>query len=229
MKKNIIITGASGNLGTATVEAFLHAGYKVIATGNTSVGMETNQRENLVYRSVNLLQESEADAFIKNVITDYGTVDGGLLLVGGFAMGGIDITGGEALKKMYALNFETAYYVARPLFKHMLDKGYGRLVFVGARPALKATLGKEMVAYALSKSLLFQLAELLNEESKGKNIVASVIVPSTIDTPQNRESMPDANIETWVSPRYVAEILEFICSDKSLALRYPVYKIYNNA
>lgn len=199
-EKNIIITGASGNLGTATVEAFLHAGYKVIATGNTSVGMETNQRENLVYRSVNLLQESEADAFIKNVITDYGTVDGGLLLVGGFAMGGIDITGGEALKKMYALNFETAYYVARPLFKHMLDKGYGRLVFVGARPALKATLGKEMVAYALSKSLLFQLAELLNEESKGKNIVASVIVPSTIDTPQNRESMPDANIETWVSP-----------------------------
>jgi NAD(P)-dependent dehydrogenase (short-subunit alcohol dehydrogenase family) len=111
----------------------------------------------------------------------------------------------------------------------MMQNGYGRLVFVGARPALEADAAKSVIAYALSKSLLFKMAEILNKEAKGKNVVAAVIAPSTIDTPQNRESMPKANPDNWVKASQIAEVLEFICSEKGSPLRDSVYKIYGNA
>jgi NAD(P)-dependent dehydrogenase (short-subunit alcohol dehydrogenase family) len=111
----------------------------------------------------------------------------------------------------------------------MMEQGYGRLVFVGARPALVAAQGKGLIAYGLSKSLLFKLAEYLNAEAKGKNVVCSVIVPSTIDTSINRQSMPEANPDNWVKAEQIADVLEFICSDKGMPVREPVYKIYNNA
>jgi NAD(P)-dependent dehydrogenase (short-subunit alcohol dehydrogenase family) len=81
----------------------------------------------------------------------------------------------------------------------------------------------------LSKSLLFKLAEFLNEEGKNKNVVTSVIVPSTIDTPANRESMPDADPNNWVKAEEIADVLEFICSDKGNVLRESVYKVYGNS
>ena len=92
------------------------------------------------------------------------------------------------VQKQIALNFDTAYHVARPLLKHFKEQGSGSLVFVGARPALDPQAGKNMIAYALSKSLLFQLAEYINAEHKGTDITASVIVPSTIDTPRRKSS-----------------------------------------
>jgi NAD(P)-dependent dehydrogenase (short-subunit alcohol dehydrogenase family) len=86
-----------------------------------------------------------------------------------------------------------------------------------------------MVAYTLAKSLLFKFAELLNQDAKGKNVTATVIVPSTIDTPANRNSMPNANPSNWVKPQEIAGILEFIVSEQASSLREPVLKIYNNA
>jgi NAD(P)-dependent dehydrogenase (short-subunit alcohol dehydrogenase family) len=144
-------------------------------------------------------------------------------------MGNIKDTSGADIDKMITLNFKTAYFLARPIFQHMMQNGIGRIVFVGARPALVAGQGKGVVAYALSKSMLFKLAELLNADAKGKNVVCSVIAPSTIDTPQNRSSMPDVDPNNWVKAEQIAEVLEFICSEKSSVLREPIYKVYNNA
>jgi NAD(P)-dependent dehydrogenase (short-subunit alcohol dehydrogenase family) len=230
MSKVILITGANGNLGTATVKKFLEEGYRVIAVdqSDTHLGFAASN-SNFEWRTVDLGSEKTVEAFIGELIQKYGKLDGALLLVGGFAMGGIDITDGSALKKMYSLNFETAYFAARPLFAHMAQNGYGRLVFIGARPALKPEQGKTAVAYALTKSMLFTFAGILNATAKGKNVVASVVTPSTIDTPLNRQSMPETNPENWVKPEQIAGVLEFICSDKGLALREPIYKVYNNA
>jgi len=86
-----------------------------------------------------------------------------------------------------------------------------------------------LIAYSLSKSLLFKLAELLNEEAKGINVSISVVVPSTLDTPLNRKSMPDVNPENWVKPSEIAETLEFLVSDKSGSLREAILKMYNNS
>jgi NAD(P)-dependent dehydrogenase (short-subunit alcohol dehydrogenase family) len=230
MPKTIIITGANGNLGVATVKKFLDEGYKVIAVSHSGEHLGfAAAHDNFVLREVDLADEAATTAFAEELISLEGRIDGALLLAGGFAMGDIGVTDGEALSKMISLNFETAYFIARPLFRHMLQNGYGRLVFIGARPALKPEQGKGVLAYSLSKSLLFQLAELLNAEAKGKNVVAAVVVPSTIDTPINRKSMPDADFSNWVKPEAVAGVLEFICSEKGDAVREPVYKLYNNS
>jgi NAD(P)-dependent dehydrogenase (short-subunit alcohol dehydrogenase family) len=185
--------------------------------------------DNFELRNVDLADEKATEAFIEELISLQGKIDGALFLAGGFAMGDITTTDGEALRRMISLNFETAYFMARPLFRHMLQNGYGRLVFIGARPALKPEQGKGALAYSLSKSLLFQLAELLNAGAKGKNVVASVVAPSTIDTAINRQSMPDADFAGWVKPEQIAGILELICSEKGDAIREPVYKLYNNS
>jgi len=230
MPKTILITGANGGLGAATVKKFLDKGYKVIAVDHsgTHLGFAA-AHDNFELKAVDATDEGAVSAFVEEMIELYDNIDGALMLVGGFAMGDIAATDGEALRKMYSLNFETAYFFARPLFQHMLEKGYGRLVFIGSRPALKPEQGKGILAYSLTKGLLFQLADLLNASAKGKNVVASVIAPSTIDTAVNRKSMPDADFSAWVKPEEIASLMEFICSEEGNALREPVYKIYNNA
>jgi short-subunit dehydrogenase len=110
----------------------------------------------------------------------------------------------------------------------MTEMGGGKIVFIGARPALLPEAGHELLAYSLSKSLLFKLAEYLNAAAKGKNISATVIVPSTLDTAVNRKNMPGADPEKWVKPEQLADILEFIVSDKGNPLRETVLKVYNN-
>jgi NAD(P)-dependent dehydrogenase (short-subunit alcohol dehydrogenase family) len=228
--KTIVITGANGNLGAATVKKFLDEGYRVVAVDHagTHLGFAA-AKTGFELKAVDLGNEQAVGAFIRDAIKQYGRIDGALLLAGGFAMGDVAATDGETLRKMIALNFETAWFVARPLFQHMLENGYGRLVFVGARPAIQPEQGKGALGYALSKSLLFELADLLNATAKGKNVVASVVAPSTIDTTINRQSMPDADPATWVRPEQIAAVMEFICSEKGDAIREPVYKIYNNS
>ena len=228
--KTIIITGANGNLGTAAVKKFLDEGYTVIAVDGKNDHLDfAKGNDNLEFHSINLSNESDTENFVKSIIANRGKVDGALMLVGGFAMGNVTSTPGSDLQTQFSLNFETAYFLARPLIQHMQQNGYGRLVFIGARPAINPTQGKDLIAYALAKSLLFKLAEFINEENKGTNIVASVVVPSTIDTAINRKSMPDANPENWVKPQQLANVLEFICSEKGMPVREAVYKVYNNA
>lgn len=228
--KTVIITGANGNLGSAVTKEFLDKGYKVVATVITEeMKNDFSTHENLEVKVVNLTSEEEANSFVQSTIEKYKTVDAGLLLVGGFAMGDITATKLNDIKKQVSLNFDTAYNVTKPLYTHMLQNNNGRIVFIGARPALNAAQGKGLIAYGLSKSLLFKLAEFLNEDAKGKNVTVTVVAPSTLDTPLNRESMPDVNPDIWVKPSALAEILEFVVSDKSSVLRETVLKTYNNA
>jgi len=182
---------------------------------------------NLDVKVVNLLNKMETALFIQSVIKKYKRVDAAMMLVGGFATVNIAVTSDSDLQKQFALNFETAYHITRPLFEHMCKNETGRLAFIGARPAIEPS-GKYMLAYALSKSLLFKLAEFLNVETVGKNIVANMVVPSTLDTTLNRKNMPETDLATWVKPEQLAEVLEFITSDHASALRKTVLKVYNN-
>jgi NAD(P)-dependent dehydrogenase (short-subunit alcohol dehydrogenase family) len=111
----------------------------------------------------------------------------------------------------------------------MMKQGYGRIFMIGSRPGLDMKSSKGMIAYGLSKSLIFRLAELMNDEAKGKNVVSSVIVPSTIDTPQNRKAMPESDPAKWVKAEEIAEIISFYCSEKGAILREPVIKVYGNS
>ena len=228
--KIVIITGANGNLGTAVTKKFLDSGYQVIATViHEDAKKELTLHKNLQTEIVDLTSEGETASLVQRVLDKYGRIDAAIMLVGGFAMGSISQTHIMDIRKQISLNFETAYNLTRPLFRQMMDNGYGRLIYIGARPALDPNAGKNLMAYALGKTLIFKLAEILNEEARGKNVSATVVVPSTIDTPINRKSMPDADPGNWVKPEQLADVLEFVISEQGSALRETVLKVYHNS
>ena len=228
--KTAIVTGASGNMGQAVIKKFIDEGYKVIGTvipnDPIPVDFPEDKLEKVV---VDLMNEDDSAKFIASVISKYGSVDAAVLTVGGFAMGSVAETKTSDIAKQYKLNFETAYNVARPVFVQMMKQKSGRIFIIGSKPGLSSVNSKGMVAYGLAKSLIFRLAELMNAEAKGTNVVVSVIVPSTIDTPQNRKSMPDADPAKWVKPEAIADIIHFYCTDAASVLREPIIKVYNNS
>lgn len=228
--KSVIITGATGNMGQAVVKKFIDEGYFVIGTvihnDTTPIDFPTNQFEKVI---VDLNDEDASAKFVEDAISKHQNIDAAVLTVGGFAMGSIADTKTSDIEKQYKLNFETAYNVARPVFIQMLKQNSGRIFIIGSKPGLDARNGKGMVAYSLAKSLIFRSAELMNAEAKGKNVVTSVVVPSTIDTPPNRKSMPEANFDNWVKPEAIADVIYWHCTDEAAALREPVLKVYNNA
>lgn len=228
--KTAIVTGASGNMGQAVVKKFIEEGYRVIGTviPNDPVPMDfpEDKFEKIV---VDLMNEDDSEKFVSGITLKYGSIDAAVLTVGGFAMGHIADTKTSDIGKQYKLNFETAYNVARPVFMQMKQQNSGRIFIIGSKPGLNAKNGKGMVAYGLAKSLIFRLAELMNDEAKGTNVVTSVIVPSTIDTVPNRKAMPDADFSKWVSPEQIADVIYFYCSEQASVLREPLIKVYNNA
>ena len=228
--KTAIVTGASGNMGHAVVQKFIEEGYNVVGTiipnEKTELSFPAGKFEKVV---VDLMNESEAAKFVKGVAAKYNSLDAAVLTVGGFAIGKIADTKTSDIANQYKLNFETAYNVARPVFMQMMKQNEGRIFIIGSKPGLSERDGKRMVAYSLAKSLIFRLAELMNEEAKGKNVVTSVVVPSTIDTAPNRKSMPDANFENWVKPEAIADVIYWHCTQEASVLRESVLKVYNNS
>lgn len=217
-------------MGREVVKKFLAEGYKVIGTVIPNDPVKTDITDsNFETVVVNLDDEENAKRFIDSVVEKHGTIDAAVLTVGGFAMGSIAETTTADIMQQYKLNFETAYNTVRPVFIQMIKQNNGRIFLIGSRPGLSMKNAKGMVAYSLAKSLIFRLAELMNDEAKGKNVVTSVVVPSTIDTPQNRKSMPDADPSKWVKAEQIADVIYFYCSEKGNVLREPVIKVYNNA
>lgn len=228
MNKNVLITGAAGNMGLAMVKKFLEEGFFVIGTKLPAEKISNfANSDNFECLDIDLSDEKGVDLAISHCDRNARELDAAILTVGGFSMGSLEDTGRAELEKMISLNFYIAYFSAKAVFAHMKKHGKGgRIFLVGAKPALDPASGKAMVAYTLSKTLIFNFAEILNAEGKEHGIVTSVIVPSVIDTPANRESMPDADFSKWVSPEQIAEAAYFYASEKGKALREPVLKLY---
>jgi len=230
MKKTVIITGAAGNLGQAVTGRLLQEGYHINALISPQDNPTFNEDPEVETYNFDLTDENAANQIVQEIVTTRKQIDLAVMLVGGFSIGNIRNTDRAGLLHMYQLNFATAYDVARPVFLQMEKQSNGgQLIFIGSRPALVPAEGKDTLAYSLTKSLLFRLAEIINEEGEGKNITATVVVPSVIDTPGARAAMPQANFSDWVTPDDIAEDIAFVCSKTGKKLRQTVLKVYNNA
>ncbi len=227
--QTILITGANGNLGLEIVNTLNQKGYGICAAVGGGNLPDDFMQKTLDHRSVNLTDEVETGQYVKNITQQFPGLNAAVLLVGGFVAGGIKDTDSAAIDKQIALNFKTSYFIVRPLLEHFEKNGGGQFILIGARPALQAEAAKNLVAYSLSKSLVFHLAEIINATGKGKGITASVIVPSTIDTAANRNAMPDADFSKWVKAGDIAETIAFLLSEPGKNLRESVLKIYNEA
>lgn len=227
--KTVIVTGATGNLGKAVIQKFLKEGCTVIGTTTKPGPTEFDAKPGFESFVVDLSNEEQTASFMASLLQKFPVIDVAVLTAGGFAMGNIEETGMDEIMLQYKINFQTTYNLARLVFTQMLGQHKGRIFLTGSKPGLEMKSGKGMTAYALSKSLVFRLAELMNEEAKSSSVVTHVIVPSTIDTPQNRKAMPDADFSKWVSPDSIAEVIFNYCSDAFDVVREPVIKTYNKA
>ena len=229
MKKNVIVTGAHGNLGQAVVNKFLSEDYFVTGTVHRKPAVPVHAGESYEDVIIDLLKEEKCREFADDFFRNQGEIHVAVLTAGGFAMDNIATTSTEDIYKQYQLNFETAYNMARPIFLQMMKQKSGRIFLIGSRAGLDVAKSKGVVAYALSKSLIFRLAEMMNAEANGTDVTISVIVPSTIDTSENRKDMPGADFTTWVTPQQIADVIYFYCLPEANIIRESVIKVYNNS
>lgn len=230
MSKTVLITGATGNLGKDVVQKLYAEGYKLFATLGSAPAPDYFSDLGVESENINLTDEMAVQQFAHSFIKSHPDLEAVVMMVGGFAPGSIEETSGASFDKMVALNFKTAFFITRPLLQYFKNRPMGgQFIFFGTRPALEAKEGKDLFAYALSKSLVFRLAECINESGKGKGVSATVVVPSTIDTPANRMAMPKADFSKWVKSEHIADAIRFVLSEPGHQLRDSVVKMYNES
>ncbi|SHH15847.1 SDR family oxidoreductase [Bradyrhizobium erythrophlei] len=212
--KVIVVTGASGALGKVVAEIALARGARVAGVDHApSQTAATDNRIEL--GGVDLSDAAAAKKAIDAAAAHFGRLDALVNIAGGFAFEMVADGNPNTWQHMYALNVLTALNASRSAVPHLVSSGAGRIVNVGAMGALQA--GSGMGAYAASKAGVHRLTEALAAEWKGR-ITVNAVLPSTIDTPANRASMPGADFTKWVTPQELAEVILFLVSDAASAV-----------
>ena len=209
----IAITGGHGVLGRAVVEAALADGLKVAVIDHAS-GQSAPEGV-LELGGVDLTDAASAKKAIDAVVAHFGRLDALLNIAGGFVWQTTD-DADPAWAKMFALNLTTALNASRAALPHLKASPEGRIVNVGANAALKSAAG--MGAYAASKAGVHRLTESLAEEVKETSVTVNAVLPSILDTAQNRKDMPDADPAKWVAPADLARVMLFLASPDSRAI-----------
>ncbi|WP_447964883.1 SDR family NAD(P)-dependent oxidoreductase [Nitrospira sp. Ecomares 2.1] len=211
--KVVMITGALGGLGQTVTEAFAQAGAKVVVVGRE---LPTKLPEGLVGLSADVTDEAEVHRLMKEAVRKTTRIDCLINLVGGFAMGRLAETEMSTWSKMLSLNLTSAFLLSREATRFMSKQGSGRIIHMAARAAVDPFPGAG--AYIVSKSGLLALIKVLALELTGSGVTVNGVLPATIDTPANRNSMPDADPNEWVKPEAIAALLVFLASEEAEAL-----------
>jgi NAD(P)-dependent dehydrogenase (short-subunit alcohol dehydrogenase family) len=226
--RHVVVTGATGGLGVAVVE-------KLLALGATChlPCIEPSVPEHAAWAAsphakatlnLDVGEESATDAFYSGLPPLWASIH----LVGGFAMGPIAETSLADFERMLALNLRTCFLCCRAAVRAMCGAdGGGRIVNVAARPVLEPTA--EMTAYAASKAGVAALTRSLAAELGDDGILVNAIVPSIIDTPTNREAMPDSDFARWPHPEEIAESVAFLASPTNTLTSGALVPIYGRA
>ena len=212
--KVIVVTGASGALGSVVAETALARGARVAGVDHASSQIPATDNR-IELGDVDLSDAAAAKKAIDAVAAHFGRLDALVNIAGGFAFETVADGDPKTWQHMYALNVLTALNASRSAIPHLVASGAGRIVNVGAMGALQAGAG--MGAYAASKAGVHRLTEALAAEWKGR-ITVNAVLPSTIDTPANRSSMPRADFAKWVTPKELAEVILFLVSDAASAV-----------
>jgi NAD(P)-dependent dehydrogenase (short-subunit alcohol dehydrogenase family) len=212
--KVIIITGALGALGKVVADTALARGARLAGVDHAPSHIPATDNR-IEVGGVDLSNAEAAKTAIDAVVAHFGKIDALVNIAGGFAFEAVAEGDPNTWQRMYALNVLTALNASRAALTHLAVSGAGRIVNVGAMGALQA--GSGMGAYAASKAGVHRLTEALAAEWKGR-ITVNAVLPSIIDTPANRASMPRADFGKWVRPQELAEVILFLVSDAASAV-----------
>jgi NAD(P)-dependent dehydrogenase (short-subunit alcohol dehydrogenase family) len=211
--KVFVVTGALGVLGQAVTDCLIARGAKLALLGNRARFGVSRPADALMYTGVDLSRKDAASGVCDRVFEQMGRIDGLVNLAGGFEWGRLEGNSLESWESMFRVNLLTAVSACGAVLPYLLRSKRGAIVNIGATGAIKATCG--MGAYAASKAGVVKLTEALADEVKDRGIRVNAVLPSILDTPGNRASMPNADFSRWVSPMAVAEAIAFLVSDQA--------------
>lgn len=213
--RHIVVTGAAGFLGTSLCAALLEAGATVSGLDVDQSNLNARLPADARCRGfqVDLLDAGAAHAVARRVVAEVGAVDGLVNLAGGFAMGHpVHATPLDMLRSMFDMNTMTLVNTVQAFTPAIIERR-GAIVNIGARGGLRGSAG--MGAYAAAKSVVHRLTEAMAEELKEQGVNVNAVLPSVIDTPANREAMPDVDPAVWVAPESLAGVILFLLSDRA--------------
>ncbi len=206
--RTVIVTGGTGALGRAVVGALLAAGARCrLSYLHDREAAAFPYREGVtLVGPCELTSEADVDRLYAGVENLWASVH----IAGGFAMSKLEETGKTELMEMVNTNLVSSHLCCRAAVR-AFGAG-GRIVNVGARPGLEPRLGAGMSAYAASKAAVIALTQALAAELAPQDILVNAVVPSIIDTPANRASMPQADHDSWPKPEQIAATIAFLAS-----------------
>lgn len=210
----VVITGGQGALGSATAALAREQGWTVVLIDHAPG--DAREPDLLTIGGVDLTDPAQAEAAMDRAVLELGRIDALLNVAGGFVWQTTEAEA-PAHERMFRLNVLTCLNATRAALPHLKRSPEGRVVNVGANGALKADVG--MGAYAASKSGVHRLTEALARELKDTTVTVNAVLPSILDTAQNRADMPDADPGDWVAPRDLAAVMLFLASPESRAMR----------
>jgi NAD(P)-dependent dehydrogenase (short-subunit alcohol dehydrogenase family) len=218
MARTALITGATGGLGGAVVDRFAAGGWSVVGVDKRP----GEDRENVRFVEADLFDPEQVGDAVAQAGPDLHAV---VNLVGGFAQGGrVHETPIEEFERQFTLNLRPTYLVTAAAIPRM---NAGTVVCVGTRAALRPFPGA--AGYVASKAALLAFVRALDAEYRQDDIRVNAVLPSVIDTPANRASMPDADHAVWVDPAQIAEVIHFLSSDASAPISGAEIPVYGNA
>jgi len=230
--KVAIITGATGNLGRATAAAMHAAGAMTVLVGSSQEQLQQafpgTDPTRLLSGGVDLTDEQSARAVAAAARERFGRVDVLVNTVGGFRGGKpVDEEELATWDLMMAINVRTTLLACRAVLPGLYAQGSGAIVNVAAGAALSSPAG--LAAYSASKSAVIRLTEALAAEGKARGVRVNAVLPSTIDTPQNRAAMPNADTSKWVAPEAIADVIVFLSSDAARAVTGVALPVFGRA
>ncbi len=204
----VLIAGGSGALGQTVTPRFAQSGARVITADRNPLPEQVAAGNAM---KIDVTDEAAVRRLVDDVIRTAGRLDVLINLVGGFAMGRVVDTEMSLWQRMLTMNVTSAFLLSKAVLPHMMERGTGRILHVAAWAAVEPFPGA--AAYLVAKSSLLALIRVLALELKGSGVTVNGVLPTTIDTPTNRASMPEANPSFWARPESVAETLHFLASD----------------
>lgn len=219
-EKTVLITGATGNLGKAVATVFEAEGARLVLVGSRAETLEAAY-SGLAPRHLKLVADltdaGAALAMVAEAERQCGSIDAVCAIAGGFHAGeAVHETPSAEWDLMMKLNVSTMLNAVRPAVPGMIARKSGKIVTVGASAATRGVAN--MGAYVASKSVVMRLTESMSAELRGYGINVSCVLPSIIDTPENRLAMPKADPARWVEPGQLAAVIAFLCSDRANAI-----------
>ena len=220
----VVVTGGTGALGSAVVGAFLARGAEVHVPMMEAAVPAHLAKPNLHGVKVDMDDEAQVAAFYASLPDLWASVH----LVGGFAMAPLVETTLAMFEQQWRVNTVTCFLACREAVRAIRKSGKGgRIVNVAARPVLQPT--KSMTAYTASKAAVASITQSVAAEVLDDKILVNAILPSIIDTPANRKSMPKADHASWPTPAQLAETIVFLASEANALTTGTLVPLYGRA